>query len=147
MKNEINEYDINVLIVDDDLGLVRLLEFYIKSSGFKGEILSANNGQEAIDFCKEKFPGIIFMDVHMPGVNGILATRAIRGMGYKNPILIVSSWAEIERERCLAAGADGLILKPVTRDDFVAHFMNYYPSANKKLGKAELIYNRKAMLD
>jgi CheY-like chemotaxis protein len=133
LTQETNKYDFNVLIVDDDAGFSRLLSFYIKSSGFKGDILSASNGQEAIDICKESFPGLILMDVHMPGVNGIIATRKIRCMGYEHPILIVSSWAEIEQDRCLAAGADQLILKPITRNDFIAHFMEFYPRKINKM--------------
>lgn len=147
MTNAVTEYDFDVLIVDDDISFITLLEFYIKSSGFKGKISKAFNGQEAIELCEKEFPSIIFMDVQMPVLNGILATRTIRSMGYKNPILVVSSWAELEKERCLEAGADKLILKPVTRDDFLAHFKEYYPNKNKKLSKPGSIHLKRAMLD
>ncbi|MEE9189964.1 MAG: response regulator [Candidatus Neomarinimicrobiota bacterium] len=147
MKNVVTEHDFKVLIVDDDTIFIKLLVFYIKSSGFKGKILQAYNGEEAVELCKKEFPSIIFMDVQMPVLNGILATREIRGTGYKNPILIVSSYAELERDRCLAAGADRLILKPVTRDDFLASFKEYYPDRNKKLSKPGLIHLKPTMLD
>jgi CheY-like chemotaxis protein len=147
LTNEITKHDFNVLIVDDDLSFIKLLEFYIKSSGFKGKISKAINGQEAIELCKKEFPSLILMDVQMPVLNGILATRSIRGMGFTNPILIVSSWAKLEHDRCLAAGADKLILKPVTRDDFLAHFKEYYPTKNKKLSKPDLDQLNQVMFD
>jgi CheY-like chemotaxis protein len=115
----------SVLIVDDDKGINTLFEYYLKTSGYKGKIFKAYNGQEAIEICKQHDPTIIFMDIQMPVVDGISATKIIRGFGYDKPILIVSAWAELEQERCLDAGASAVIHKPVVKDELLLHFQNY----------------------
>lgn len=124
-KGNNNNNHASVLIVDDDKGINTLFEFYLKTSGFKGKILKAYNGQEAIEVCKNQEPSLIFMDIQMPVVDGISATKIIRGLGYKNPILIVSAWAELEQERCMAAGASAVIHKPVVKDELLLHFKKY----------------------
>ncbi len=114
-----------VLIVDDDIGINKLFEFYLKTSGYTGKIYKAFNGQEAIDMCQEHTPAIVLMDIQMPLVDGISAIKKLRKIGFNNPILIVSAWAELERERCLEAGADEVISKPVIKADLIKYFHKY----------------------
>ena len=124
-----NNYS-GVLIVDDDAGINTLFEFYLKTSGYKGKIYKAFNGQEAIEICTRHEPAIIFMDIQMPVVDGISATKTIRALGYDKPILIVSAWAELERERCMAAGANAVIHKPVVKEELLLHFQKYVSNSD-----------------
>jgi CheY-like chemotaxis protein len=83
----------------------------------------ARNGREAIVSAQEERPDIILMDIQMPGMDGLEAIRRLRaepGMG-QVPILAVTALAMPgDRERCLAAGADGYLAKPVSFRTLVA---------------------------
>ncbi len=85
----------------------------------RGHIVTlASNGQEAIDFFKSEAFDAILMDVHMPGINGYEATAAIREIeqttGGHVPIIAMTANAmKGDRERCLAAGMDDYIAKPL----------------------------------
>ncbi|MDZ4404267.1 PAS domain S-box protein [Prosthecobacter sp.] len=85
----------------------------------RGHIVTlASNGQEAIDFFKSESFDAILMDVHMPGINGYEATIAIREIeqttGGHVPIIAMTANAmKGDRERCLSAGMDDYIAKPL----------------------------------
>jgi CheY-like chemotaxis protein len=82
----------------------------------------ANDGQEAVDLFKQRTFDLIFMDVEMPRVDGLAATRMIRDLdevqGTHTPIVGLSAHALVGfRERCLEAGMDGYITKPIQPDE------------------------------
>jgi len=75
----------------------------------------APNGRQAIDACRRQMPDLVIMDVQMPGMTGLQATGAIRGLpgGADVPILALTAQAmKGDRERILAAGCDDYIAKP-----------------------------------
>jgi len=79
-------------------------------------IMAANNGAEAVAVCDRVIPDIIFMDVQMPEMNGYEATRLIRqNEGEKKSIIIALTAGAVdsERDRCLEAGMDDFITKPI----------------------------------
>src|SRR6185503_12448616 len=87
-------------------------------------VVVANNGREAVDrFDQEEFD-LILMDVHMPEMNGFEATAAIRKKREASkrivPIIAMTAYAMIgDRERCLEAGMDGYVAKPVKVDELL----------------------------
>ncbi len=75
----------------------------------------ANSGREAIEACRRQMPDLVIMDVQMPGMTGLQATGAIRGLpgGREVPILALTAQAmKGDRERILAAGCDDYVAKP-----------------------------------
>ena len=96
----------------------KLAKMMLTKAGYQVEV--ANNGQEAVEkYTKapEAFD-LIFMDVQMPQLDGIKATKAIRKKGF-NTIPIVAMTAHAmkgDREMCLEAGMDDYITKPVKRE-------------------------------
>jgi CheY-like chemotaxis protein len=86
-----------------------------------------SNGQEALDYLALNQPDIVLMDVSMPVMNGLDATRAIRlneaaedgsGLGEHLPIVGLTAHAlQGDRERCLAVGMDAYLSKPVEPDE------------------------------
>jgi PAS domain S-box-containing protein len=82
-----------------------------------GEVDVAANGQEAMDAVSARRYDVVFMDCRMPGVDGYAATRGIRrreGPGSHIPIVAVTANASVgDRDRCLAAGMDDYLAKPV----------------------------------
>jgi len=65
-----------ILTVDDDPGIRDLITFFFKEKGF--EVLSASNGEEAIQAVKDHHPDMILLDVNMPGMDGLLTLKKIR---------------------------------------------------------------------
>jgi PAS domain S-box-containing protein len=82
------------------------------------EVYEARNGLEAIEQYQSISPDLIFMDVHMPGLDGIEATKKIRALevNTSNPIAIIALTAgalKEGKEKCLAAGMDDFLTKPL----------------------------------
>ena len=84
----------------------------------------AGDGQEAIHLTEQNRYDVILMDVQMPGINGLKATAAIRkreGEGMRTPIIAMTAHAmKGDRERCLAAGMDGYLSKPIDGNEMIA---------------------------
>jgi CheY-like chemotaxis protein len=111
-----------ILIADDDMRNIFALSAVLEDSGFKIEI--ATNGKEAIQKLEDS-PGteLVLMDVMMPEMDGIEATRKIRehSKWAKLPIIAVTAKAmQGDREQCLAAGANDYISKPVDIDKLLS---------------------------
>lgn len=111
-----------VLVADDDMRNIFALSAVLEEAGFKIEI--ATNGREAIEKLEDT-PEIdlVLMDVMMPEMDGIEATRKIREVNrWANlPIIAVTAKAmQGDREQCLAAGANDYISKPVDVDKLLA---------------------------
>lgn len=102
-----------ILIVDDIEENRNVLEILLNSIGFKTK--TAINGQEAVDLFKEWRPDVILMDMIMPVMNGLAATRAIRKLkGGKSAGIIGISASAFDEERVtfLRSGANGFVKKP-----------------------------------
>jgi two-component system, sensor histidine kinase and response regulator len=85
-------------------------------------IVIANNGKEAVDLLKQQTFDLVLMDVQMPEMDGIVATERIRECERSThvhiPIIAMTAHAmQGDRERCLAAGMDGYITKPINADE------------------------------
>ena len=91
------------------------------------EVAIANNGQEAVDSIKENHFALVLMDVQMPVMDGIQATKEIRsllpkiyGDSWKTPIVAVTANAMLEDDRrCLDAGMDDYLAKPFLKKDLI----------------------------
>jgi PAS domain S-box-containing protein len=107
--------DAHVLIVEDQEVNLKLLINYLKETNFEIEV--AVNGKEAVQAFQEKQFDLILMDCQMPVMDGFTASRLIReieaGQG-RIPIIALTAYAlGGDRERCLAAGMDDYITKPI----------------------------------
>lgn len=101
----------SILIVDDQKGVRRLLEELFTKEGW--EVRVAADGLEAIDKVKELGPDLILMDVKMPNMNGLEATREIMEMNSSIPIIMMTAYGEIEVvKQALDAGVKRCISKP-----------------------------------
>jgi signal transduction histidine kinase/DNA-binding response OmpR family regulator len=85
----------------------------------------ANNGQEAIELLKQQAFDLVLMDVQMPEMDGILATKLIREHEKSThdhiPIIAMTAHAMVgDRARCIAAGMDGYVTKPINLEDVAA---------------------------
>jgi two-component system chemotaxis response regulator CheY len=121
----------NILIVDDNKNnrmiLRLLLEDYIDDhDNIEFIIDEVSDGEEAVEACKDKSYDIVFMDIMMPNMDGIEATKIIRGKDKKTMIIAVSAVDDSNRQKLiLSNGAEDYISKPVNSDIFNARIANY----------------------
>ncbi|MGK7890210.1 MAG: PAS domain S-box protein [Leptolyngbyaceae cyanobacterium] len=103
-----------ILLAEDNPANIATISGYLKVKGY--QIICAQDGQEAIDLACAHQPDVILMDVQMPGMDGLEAIQQIRQQEslQHTPIIAVTALAmKGDRERCLAAGADLYLSKPV----------------------------------
>lgn len=112
-----------VLLAEDNVVNQRLAARLLEKQGFS--VVTANDGPEVLDLFSRRRFDMILMDVQMPGVDGLDATRLIRqrerSTGTHIPIIILTAHAmKGDRERCLASGADDYLAKPIVPAQFAA---------------------------
>jgi PAS domain S-box-containing protein len=103
-----------VLLAEDNLANVATISSYLEAKGYR--LICANNGQEAIDLTILHQPNLIVMDIQMPDLDGLEAIRQIRQRENFREIPIIALTAltmQGDRERCLEAGANEYLSKPV----------------------------------
>lgn len=112
-----------VLIVDDEQHIRLLIEQTLEELEDDGvEILTAVDGEEALDVVKHHRPQLVFLDVSMPKLDGFAVCRAIKGgLGLADTavILLTARGQAYDREQGLAAGADRYLTKPFDPDDLL----------------------------
>jgi CheY-like chemotaxis protein len=117
------QLDCRILLVEDDQDHQPLLSLMLRKAG--SEVTVAENGQVAIDLTRAAREGnrpfeIIVMDVQMPVLDGLAATRKLRAEGFTKPIVALTARAvSTDRDKCLAAGCDDFLPKPITRAELV----------------------------
>ncbi|MDO8725305.1 MAG: response regulator [Candidatus Methanoperedens sp.] len=115
-----------LLVVEDDLMNLNLICEILKAEGFT--VHYAMDGIEAIDMAKKMLYDLILMDIELPRMDGIEATRIIKNMlNYKKiPVIALTAYAmRGDKERFLAAGLDDYIPKPIDVSDFIKKLEKY----------------------
>lgn len=107
-----------ILIVDDN-EMNRLVASTILLN-FGPQVMVAESGEIALEMVDKENFDLILMDIQMPVLNGYDTTRLLRDEGYKGPIIALTASAiSGEREKCIAAGMDDYITKPINEELFV----------------------------
>ena len=117
---------LSILLCDDNAINQKVAARILQSIGYQPDL--AGNGREALDALDKKPYDLIFMDVMMPEMDGLEATRAIRerqkdgvaNPNYQSRIIIIAMTAQAmqgDREKCLAAGMDDYLSKPILPKD------------------------------
>ena len=109
---------LQVLLVEDHAINRKLAEIMLQHMGH--QFVTAGDGQEALDRLAEQTFDVVLMDVMMPNMDGVTALRHLRereaGQGRHTPVLMVTAHAMTgDRERFMAAGADGYVSKPLAQ--------------------------------
>ena len=100
----------NVLIADDDKDLRYMLKYLIESTTNFVVVAEAGNGEEAVAQCEKHQPDLVIMDVQMPVMDGIEATRRIKDRWPRMFVLGLTAFSDYP-EILLGAGADKCLLK------------------------------------
>jgi polar amino acid transport system substrate-binding protein len=111
----------HILLVEDDAISRHLATEFLKQAGLV--VTLANNGQEAVDLVERINFDAVLTDIHMPIMDGYEATRIIRNMPGRDTLPIIAMTANAmtgEREKCLAAGMNDHVAKPIDPEQFFA---------------------------
>jgi len=109
-----------ILVIEDNEQNLYLMRFLLEKNGFI--VVEATDGEKGVEMAKETKPNLILLDIQLPRMDGYAVAHELR----KNnelagtPIVAVTSYAMVgDRERILAAGADGYIEKPIDPEKFI----------------------------
>ncbi|MBD2180010.1 PAS domain S-box protein [Planktothrix sp. FACHB-1355] len=102
-----------ILLVDDNQPTSDTVSSYLKSRGYR--LIVANNGQQALNLAQTQQPNLILMDIQMPEMDGLEAIRQIRAQGQTDIAIIALTALAMsgDRQKCLQAGADEYLTKPI----------------------------------
>jgi two-component system alkaline phosphatase synthesis response regulator PhoP len=128
-----------ILVVDDEHDIIDLLSYNLRKEGFI--VLSATNGQQAVDIASENNPDLIVLDIMMPEMDGLEVCKSLK----KNPttsntaiIFLTAKAGEIDQIVGLELGADDYIQKPISPRVLIARIKNILRRNTEKI-KTEII--------
>jgi CheY-like chemotaxis protein len=127
MSNNNSEHK-TILVAEDDDANYKFLEIIISLAGYK--VIRAENGAVAVDICRNNDISLVFMDIRMPEMDGLEATRQIRQFNTIIPVIAQSAFSLTEEDQnAISAGCTGFIMKPINRKTVVA-ILNEYLKSN-----------------
>jgi DNA-binding response OmpR family regulator len=109
---------INILVVDDEPRYLALVQINLETAGYK--VITAMDGQQAVDAVANHKPDIVLLDVMMPVMDGFTACERIREFSSIPIIILTAKGEERDRVRGLDAGADDYIVKPFSAQELLA---------------------------
>lgn len=115
-----------ILLIEDNEQNRYLASFLMQARGW--EIVQAEDGPTGVTLAAQVDPALILLDIQLPGMDGYAVARALRATPRlaDTPIVAVTSYAMPgDRERCLAAGCNGYIEKPIDPQTFAAEVERY----------------------
>jgi len=110
--------DHKILVIDDDSGLLTLLQLGLERSGF--QVLTAENGQEGLKQAYEHRPDVIVLDIMMPGMDGWITCQRLRSMCDTPIIMLTARTGQSDVLKGLSIGADDYLTKPCSFDELKA---------------------------
>lgn len=109
-----------ILLIEDNAVNRRLAQFLLKSQGY--EVWEVTNASEAFDALKKNQPDLILMDIQLPGMDGLTATRHLKADPVTRdiPVLAVTSYAmKGDEAKAFEAGCSGYVTKPIDKKVFL----------------------------
>jgi two-component system, cell cycle response regulator DivK len=127
--------EVRILLVEDNVVNRRLAEFLLRSEGY--QVREAASAHEAFELLSLEKPDLILMDVQLPGLDGLEATKRLKANPATRdiPVVAVTSYAmKGDRESALAAGCCGYITKPIDKTTFVKEVAIHLPAKDRGPG-------------
>lgn len=129
-----------VLYIEDNGDNRMLVRRILMASDYEFTFLEAETARKGIDMALAEPPDLILMDLSMPDMDGLTATRLIRATPTLSQIPIVALTAnamDSDRDRSLEAGCDGYIKKPIDVDKFPDEVITFLRSSNERRSKQQ----------
>lgn len=116
---------IKILIVDDEVELLKMLEEEFVSRGHS--VTTATSGNEAIAKMQNSQPEVVLCDYKMPNGNGLDVLNYVKGLGKTKPtFFFISGHSELTPEECIAAGARNFFAKPFDLEEVATQVENEF---------------------
>jgi CheY-like chemotaxis protein len=115
-----------ILVIEDNETNMYLIGFILMKNGH--EVIEARSGEEGVELAIKEKPDLILMDIQLPGIDGLEATRRIRESEADEEVTIIAltSYAMTgDRDKALSAGCTGYIEKPINPDTFIGEIEKY----------------------
>jgi len=115
-----------ILVVEDYEDTRIFMKFLLESYGY--QVMEAADGYEAIEAIKDHFPDLVLMDIALPVMDGLTATKTIRKFkeGSGVPIIAVTAHGKQFYQKAIEAGCNDLIEKPIDFDEFENVINQYF---------------------
>ena len=116
-----------ILVVEDNETNMYLIKFILEKNGY--EVIEAKEGVVGVELAIKEKPDLVIMDIQLPDINGLEATKRIRASEADSeiPIVALTSFAMAgDKERALAAGCTGYIEKPINPETCMAEIEKYF---------------------
>ncbi len=114
-----SQYQPNILIIDDESGILETLSILLKNSGF--EVETAQGGKAGLEALKSSMPDIVLTDIRMPQVTGIDILDAARDLDPEMPVILMTAQATLQSAvQAVNQGGFYYIQKPFANDDLLA---------------------------
>lgn len=111
---------VNILLVDDNEKIRKLMEIYLKQEGY--HVLQAENGEKALEVLAETKADLVIADIMMPEMDGYELTKELRDAQFNMPILMVTAKDTFnDKKTGFGLGADDYMTKPVDMEELVLH--------------------------
>jgi signal transduction histidine kinase/DNA-binding NarL/FixJ family response regulator/HPt (histidine-containing phosphotransfer) domain-containing protein len=124
----------NVLIAEDVEGNQTLMKMMLSKCGV--DAVLTEDGNQAVQKASSQAFDLIFMDMHMPNMNGYEAVSVLRQQGDKTPIVALTANAmKGDEQACLEAGCNGYMAKPIDRRELLRVLAKYLPSRHEATGE------------
>ena len=128
----------SILIVDDDPMNMQLVRVLLADEGY--DLRSAVNAEDAMNVLTAFKPGLILMDIQLPGKSGLELTRDLRAnpdMAASSIVALTAYGGKDDEQKCLNAGCDGYILKPIDTSTFPATVRSYIDKKSSAVPKVQ----------
>ncbi|GAB5494373.1 MAG: response regulator [Phototrophicaceae bacterium] len=119
-----------VLYIEDNALNMRLVRKYLKSA--KLDMLEATDGLSGVDLAKSALPSAVLIDINLPNINGLEVAKRLKADSTTSHIPLIALTANAmygDRQRCLDAGCDDYLAKPISRKELLDLLREHLPEA------------------
>lgn len=127
-QSEARRFSGSVLVAEDNEDNSRLVERMLQ--GFGLSVITVASGDDAVRAALSDSVQLVLMDRHMPGMDGVEATRLLRQTGFRRPIVAFTAGDQSENDALLTAGCDGVLNKPIDKGHLLAMLRRYFAEHN-----------------
>ncbi len=121
-----------ILLIEDNVQNRYLATFLLEQHGYR--VVSAVDGRLGIEAARRYRPDLILLDIQLPAMDGYAVARALRSLEETAsiPIVAVTSYAMVgDREKCLEAGCNGYVEKPINPETFLTEIEAFLPLSER----------------
>ncbi|MCB9800088.1 MAG: response regulator [Candidatus Omnitrophica bacterium] len=102
-----------LLVVDDEIEICEFLKLFFEERGY--QVSTAQSGEEALRKLDDQVHHVVLLDIHMPGVDGLMTLKEIKGRNYGIKVIMVTALETRDKiEEAMRLGADNYITKPLS---------------------------------